>query len=76
MTICNTEIKEISFKKLKALSVNRFGFVILGAGDPKEEWITGIERLLKERNIVDSNGTTFSEAYIEVILREVMEELI
>jgi hypothetical protein len=64
MTIYNIEIKEIKFKDLKELHLKHFGFVVLGAGGPKEDWINGIEKMLKEEKIVDPDENTFSEAYI------------
>lgn len=52
----------ISFHDFKTLVKENktFGFVIMGAGGDIQEWLTGIEEILKRENVVTQEGDTFS----------------
>ena len=56
-----------SFQELK--NEKDFGFVVMGAGKPWNKWISGIEEILKEKNIVDKNVETFSNATLAHTIR-------
>ena len=43
---------------------DNFGMVIMGAGGDHNEWVEGIEGILKEHEIVSKEFATFSEAYV------------
>ena len=46
-------IEQIRFLDFVKRAKKKEGLVILGAGEPHEEWITGITKLLQEEKILD-----------------------
>lgn len=55
-------IGTIKFEDLT--NVKEFGIIVTGAGGNIQEWIDGIDGLLKENDIVDKNVPTFSSCSV------------
>jgi len=55
--------KKISFSKLKKISIDNEGIVLLGCGGNLNEWVDGVNKLLMEKKIIQEN---FNEIYLTV----------
>jgi len=55
---------EITKKKFNEIDKEAFGLVVLGAGEPLSDWVTGIEKLLRDENIATGPNPVFSDAFV------------
>lgn len=55
---------KIGEKKFSELDKKDFGIVILGAGEPLDEWVSGIDSLFKKENIAATHSSVFREAFV------------